>query len=417
MNQKSFYLQQEEDLCSFQPNSGVPCSPVSYSCRREADRGIERFNGIVHDHILGEDDELVLVDHLARCSSAIGGAGVTGVVLEECGDLPRKLKIRVATGDSHVYIAIDFLRKFLKLASQYASSLVRETPMEKKSVLKGLIEKVIHYNRNRILFRIGSDLVESPWGDGQQHSRASMFQTLSGFMQDMDPASRATERLREFLKVLKKVESMGSGIMFEANLHALKSVVRNAYELCYPEGVRCPLEKQLRSAGVDLSLLDKYKTTVLQVEKIAQYIEACKYLLRLVDIHPRLFSRDIEVFACPKPKVQAAAANFHAELLLIAYYEAELPERPPRAIGCSKWACSYCHIVIQCQGKYRISGAHNRLYPFWELPVTDTNGVIVPSLMRLRDLAGRKLAKLTRRDGKRRKRPFPVESRPSSQIG
>jgi hypothetical protein len=404
MDQKKSGPQQKEGLHRVQRDRDVLASLVLYSGRREAG---ERPYAIGRDYSLSGDEELVLGNQLARCISAPRGEGVTAVAIEECGDRARSLRICVAAHGNRGDIPMKNLRSFLKPASEYASSLVRRSPMERNDVLKRLIKEVVRFNRDRILFRIGSDLVKKP--------SASMFPPLSLLEQDLDQASMATSRLKAFLQALGRVVSMGVDIMTMANLHALESLVLSAYELCYPDGVRSSLPTQLRSAGVGQSLLHGHKAIVPQVEKIGQYVETCKYLLRLVDLHPRLFSRDVEVFACWNPK--ASAPNVHAEMLLVAHYETNPPKRPPRAIGCNKLACGYCNVVIQCQGKYRISGTHGWPYPCGELPVTDSTGAVVPALLALLRKVNRKFEKQKRRAKKMSYRQHPIESRPSSQIG
>ncbi|KAJ4420020.1 hypothetical protein N0V82_004592 [Gnomoniopsis sp. IMI 355080] len=64
-------------------------------------------------------------------------------------------------------------------------------------------------------------------------------------------------------------------------------------------------------------------------------------------------------------------SKFHAEVQIVAHYEAANPEILfPRVIASSKDACYLCHAFIKLHGKYSVPKSHGKLYTGWRLPPT-----------------------------------------------
>lgn len=64
-------------------------------------------------------------------------------------------------------------------------------------------------------------------------------------------------------------------------------------------------------------------------------------------------------------------SKFHAEVQIVAHYEAADPDLAfPRVIAASKDACYLCHAFIKLHGKFSMPKSHGKLYTGWRLPAT-----------------------------------------------
>src|SRR3569833_555052 len=120
----------------------------------------------------------------------------------------------------------------------------------------------------------------------------------------------------------------------------------------------------------------------------------------------------LTAYPAERPVGALRRCHVHAEVQLILHYEQHFPQRPPRAIGCSKSACFLCDSLIQKLGQYRISYAHRRLYNQWTIP--DVSWITSKRAHYFKSVIENMIADMVQLAGTRRAqlfRPFGLESR------
>lgn len=151
---------------------------------------------------------------------------------------------------------------------------------------------------------------------------------------------------------------------------AVATVIRCCAGVSYGGGHRS-LETLLRGVPGGRSIAETKE--VMQIDKLARYLGLCRDLAKLSRRRPFRKStkmvtlEPLTAFESERPVGALKSCHVHAEVQLILHYEQHPPERPPRAIGCSKSACFLCDMLIQKLGKYQISFSHRRLYNQWTI--------------------------------------------------
>lgn len=312
------------------------------------------------------------------------------------------LTVRLATGISRETHVLTFVNSLLRTLSRYAKKADKDSREAVELRLEKLLDKVVRFQAARILKRTG--LKQSDF----RRSEFNMSRLLSAYLAEFGWDRR--------IKAL--LGSIQAAVGEEDQLSALKEVVRRAHDVCYPGGLPETLQKKLHYAGrregrdeKSIFMETGYSRALMDVAKLADYYEGCRVLLRLAELQPRLFSA-FQVIICPRT---SETEKVHAEMLLILHYEQNPMRYPPRAIGCNKSACYFCHAFIRTQGQYWISRAHNRVYR-WQVPAWNYTEKDRKKAMGYYSLLERTLSNVNEDLMKSESYRYPNESVPNSQT-
>ncbi|OAA62856.1 hypothetical protein SPI_04396 [Niveomyces insectorum RCEF 264] len=337
-------------------------------------------------YTLHPKDELQLANHIAFLAHATEGASaVSAVCLEEPADDGDSggLVVRLASNEAAKPAIITGLEALLLTVSEGARS---KTPHD--ALRDTLFEKVLDVSYNRILQRVSSRRAVARLFHRQ--SEESLRVRLEKTITDSSVVCMAAKRtqtqnlvaeLTDIVSALKRVDQHAAGAEQRA---ALRDVVRACAAISYGAS-NGSLEQRLRKA----KLLSPDKTLkakdVAQIDKVARYSGLCRDLATLARqrAYRRLLAKPMYLHVVPAADYPSSrrigtgsTCHVHAEIQLVLYYEqraataAPIP-KPPRCMGCSKWACFLCDLFLRRLGRYRISNAHRRLYNRWTLPDVD----------------------------------------------
>ncbi|KAL0261366.1 hypothetical protein SLS55_002796 [Diplodia seriata] len=242
-----------------------------------------------------------------------------------------------------------------------------------------ILSIVVRLNKNRIYSRLRSRRHKKSTKGRKNHTGGQEKKLLSLDLKSLvgrqDEQTRnklqelATLRaeIDEFISLVEQVETSEKPEPMEE----LKEVVKKAWLIAER---KIGIKHRLGRLGVPGDRLDS--PTIQDMDKIANYWRICQDLVRIRQARETRHLLDdpqLEVIenykdAGSASKECSTPRYVHAEVQLIAYYEASGNKTSARIIGASREACFLCDAFIKAHGCFSVSKAHRQVMNIWTVP-------------------------------------------------
>jgi hypothetical protein len=288
------------------------------------------------------------------------------------------------------------------------------TELSREQCAEEVLDTVVKLNNNRILGRLASRFFQPPLYDRGRPRRPLSIRLKeevascmsgrrsSGKSADTGTISAQTDAFHSSFLQLENSEAEKIG-------SAIKLVVKEAFSMTV-DGFSLPA----RLGAIGFTRLDTRE--IREVNKIANYWRICRSLAHLSRSYRVLFTRPLLRTLEPyKPTASESVMVkrfVHAEVQMVAFYEACFPLPWPRAIGASKEACFLCDAFVVAHGHFHLSKAHRQVFHQWAVPDLDDYGTATLERFR-KALATVDQTVLKELEIARRSRgfqPFPLQS-------